>query len=378
MRVKLRCPNKECRKVLTLEIPKPGVGVRCKSCGTAFRVPKSAGGAKPAKPADEEEIEEIEDIEEYEEDIEDAPRRRRPSGRSRPGGRRRSRDDYDEEEYDEFEDDEDEYDDRRPTSRSRSSSSRSSGRRSGGGRGGWNNVRLGAKIIAITAIVFTALHGFQLLIQLLTTFSSGSPGYTSMSSRDPFAASSRFYRNTRDIFALCQSLCFIPLIVGAVFALMAPSSKVKGLFIAALSCFSLGLIFTFIHSLRLFGSGPARFPNMSFGAIHMGYWGFGILSIVLSGVVLAGFILACFGFSAATSSKKKHDASGFCSIAAYLGIGQFGLIFLGSLLMLIAVSSGGGRGWYYVFQTFRWIGTVTFLAVSGIYIKAFFGAKNAL
>ena len=94
MRVKLRCPNKECQKVLTLEIPKPGVGVRCKSCGTAFRVPKSAGGAsKSSSSADE-------DIEEYDDEPEEvAPRPRRPqSGGSRPAARRqtRPRDDYDE------------------------------------------------------------------------------------------------------------------------------------------------------------------------------------------------------------------------------------------------------------------------------------------
>lgn len=389
MRVKLRCPNKECRKVLVLEVPKPGVGVRCKSCGTAFRVPKSAGGAKAAEKQDEE-------VEDYEDELEESPRKRPPaSGGSRSKSRRsRPADDYDEYEDDDYDDEEDDFEDdydRPSRSRSRSGGGRS--RSSQGGSGGsWKKVRVGVQIIAIATIVVAATHGIDLLLTLVQQLMSGpvriDPSeFQGLSFQERIAKQREisdrlrssadtmsFLFTLQKVRVLIAALAFIPLIVGSVFMIMSPKGVVKGLAIAALSCFSLALIFMFIHSLQRFGTGPRNFPTAGLSVIYMGSVGRGILTMLLSAIVSAVFILTCFALSIATKGKKSGPSS-FCSIAAYVGIGHFGFLVLADSLGMAASMSSG---WLTTMKTMGWVANIFFGAVVGLYIKAYFASKNAL
>ena len=291
---------------------------------------------------------------------------------------------------DDYDEEEDDYD--RP-SRSRGRSGRSTSRsRASGGGGSWEKVRVGAQIIAISTIVVAATHGVDLILTLVGQLMSSSmrmsasdfQGMTfqerverqreivdQMRSRGDTL---RFLNTIQKVRTLIACLAFIPLIVGAVFVMLAPKGAVKGLGIAALSCFSLALVFLFIHSLRRFGTGPSSFPNVGLSVVYIGEAGRGVLTMLMSAVVAAGFILSCFALGSATTSKR-NGPSGFCSVAAYVGIGHFGLILLADILGLAASMTSG---WMTTMKTFSWISNIYFAAVVGLYIKAFFSSKNAL
>lgn len=416
MRVKLRCPNKECGKVLALEVQKPGVGVRCKSCGTAFRVPKGVGGASPAA-----NDEPKEDVEDYEEEL-DAPREsrsasrpsRRPakSGGRRPAPRRRDDDDFEDDEYEDFDDyeeddsyeDDDDYDVRPSRSRGRSKKS------GGGGSGNWKRYKIGVTIVSIAFMVVAGTHGLDLVISLIGQLMSGpsTPPSISASELQGMEFRDRMQRQMelrkewmesqqsrisflqtlgtfQKVRILLACLAFIPLIVGAVFMLMAPDGTTKGLSIAALSCFSIATIFWFIHVLRVFGSGMSGFPEVGLSVVYgrpygFGFGGFGsdvgkgLFTLLVSAVVAAGFILSMFAMSVATGRKKSRSAGKFCAISAYVGIGHYGLLMLAGILGMAARPT---TGWYYTLNTFAWIASVFFGAVIALYIKSSIDAKKA-
>ncbi|MDA1016593.1 MAG: hypothetical protein O3A00_19320 [Planctomycetota bacterium] len=399
MRVKLRCPNKECGKVLVLEVQKPGVGVRCKSCGTAFRVPKGAGGASAAKAAEPDD-----EIEEYEEDVEPerAPRSKGSASRrpSKPAARRPAPSHQDDDDFDDYDDFEDEFEDEEDDYDVRPTRSRG---RSGGGTGGWKRFKIGVTIVSIAFMVLAGTHGLDLLISMIGQLMSGpsAPPTISASDLQGLDMRQRFEKQRemqREWFESRQStisflqtlgtfqkvrvliacLAFIPLIVGAVFMMMAPDGTTKGLSIAALSCFSIALIFWFIHVLRVFGSGMSGFPEVGLSVVYARYGGDvgkGLLTLLIAAVVEAGFILAMFAMSIAANRKKIRSAAKFCSVAAYVGIGHFGFLILSAILGMAASPS---KGWYYTLNTFDWIAGVFFSVVIALYIKSSIDAKKAV
>ncbi len=345
MRIKIKCPNKECRKTLVVDTDMAGKKGKCSTCDAVFVIPgkpgsksKSSSGTggdsvdlsgSQSNELDEEQRKSAEsearrssqsrrsrskprrqtdDYEDYEDDYEEE----RPRSKSRSGSRRsrpQPRDDYEDDYADDYEEDygddygedygddyEDDYD--APRSRrgrrgddfggSRGAAPRPSGRRpSRRGRG--PNLKLpsvGLLIMAIAGCVFAGALGVKIITELIAMLKHPAP-LIFLTPLGPSNTMATFWK----IAELIGMGAAVAVIVGYAFLILIPNMhNSKGLTIAALSLGGINLIIQLVFKvIPLYGNGS----NL-FGVSGRGLIGGNGDSIILEILMKIGLMEALF------------------------------------------------------------------------------------